>query len=263
MSERPISDRPISEPDARPELHRVVRTMGTVFSCTVRAAPTPLLHKALDEAEALLHHLDRVFSPYREDSAVSLVNRGEPVPARWQSELYQVTHLCAEAHQRTGGWFAAWRGGRFDPSGLVKGWAVERAADLLLDAGAEHICLNGGGDIQLHGGPWQVGVSHPLRPGELAALVSHTEGPLALATSGPAERGCHIVDPHTGAAPSPALASLTVTAASLTEADTVATAAYAMGERARPWLTGHAGLRGLAAFAVAADGSTWTTPQSG
>ncbi|MGW2177669.1 FAD:protein FMN transferase [Streptomyces sp. NPDC001732] len=242
----------------RPELHRVVHTMGTVFSFTVRAAPTPFLRKAFDAAEALLHHLDEVFSPYRDDSAVSRVARGESVPGKWEPELHEVLDLCAEARRRTGGWFDARYSGAFDPSGLVKGWAVERAALLLREAGARHLCLNGGGDVQLHGGPWRVGISHPLQPGRLAALVEHTAGPLAIATSGPAERGCHILDPHTGAAPSHALASLTVTAASLTEADMLATAAYSMGAEARAWL---AGQPGIAAFAVAPDGSTWTAPE--
>ncbi|WP_028800138.1 FAD:protein FMN transferase [Streptomyces sp. 142MFCol3.1] len=242
--------------DTGAPLQHVVHTMGTVFSCTVRDTPTPALRQALDDAEALLRHIDVVFSPFRTDSAVSRVTRGEPVPEGWEPELREVLGLCAEAHRRTDGWFAAWRGGGFDPTGLVKGWAVERAAKLLCDAGAQHLCLNGGGDIQLHGGPWRVGISHPLQPGKLAALIEHTTGPLAIATSGPAERGCHIVDPHTGAPPADGLASLTVTGTSLTEVDTVATAAYSMGGEARAWLSG---LPHLSAFAMASDGATWST----
>ncbi|MGW6404668.1 FAD:protein FMN transferase [Streptomyces sp. NPDC055134] len=237
-------------------LHRVVHTMGTVFSCTVRDAPTPHLRRALDHAELLLHHVDAVFSPFRQDSAVSLIRRGESVPRPWQGEVREVSALCDDARERTGGWFTARHSGVFDPSGLVKGWAVERAADLLREAGAEHICLNGGGDIQLHGGPWRVGITHPFLPRTLAAIVESTHGPLAIATSGTAERGCHIVDPRTGAPPAQALASLTVMCQSLTEADTLATAAYAMGSGARPWLDE---LPGVTAFAVTPNGSSWET----
>ncbi|NEB19539.1 thiamine biosynthesis protein [Streptomyces sp. CS113] len=230
--------------------------MGTVFSCTVRAEPTPSLRRALDAAEGLLHHVDEVFSPFRPDSAVSRVRHGRTVPEEWQIELREIVTLCADAHRRTGGRFAAWRSGAFDPSGLVKGWAVERAALLLREAGAEHVCLNGGGDVQLYGGPWRVGIAHPLRPGSCAAVLESPGGPLGIATSGPGERGCHIVDPNTGAPPTDGLASLTVTGPSLTEADVLATAAYCMGAEAREWL---GALPGVAAFAVMPDGQTWTT----
>ncbi|MFF6995966.1 FAD:protein FMN transferase [Streptomyces sp. NPDC008313] len=205
-----------------------------------------------------MRHVDEVFSPFRPDSAVCRVRRGELVPKEWQPELREVLDLCEDAHRRTDGWFDAWHSGVFDPSGLVKGWAVERAALLLRDMGAEHVCLNGGGDVQLHGGPWRVGIAHPLVPGTCAGVVECVEGPLAVATSGPAERGCRIVDPRTGAPPSHGLASLTVTGASLTEADMLATAAYGMGAGAREWLSG---LPGVSAFAVTRDGETWTGPK--
>lgn len=237
-------------------LHRVVHTMGTVFSCTVRGTPTPDLERALDAAEDLLRHVDAVFSPFREDSAVCRVRRGEPVPGTWRDELSEVRALCEDAGRRTDGWFSAWHSGVFDPSGLVKGWAVERAAGLLRAAGAEGVCLNGGGDVQLWGGPWRVGISDPLRGGRLVAQVESVSGALAVATSGTAERGCHIVDPRTCGPVVGPLASLTVVCASLTEADVLATAGYARGAEARAWLDG---LPGVSAFAVATDGGTWTT----
>ncbi|WP_239146345.1 FAD:protein FMN transferase [Streptomyces sp. SID10815] len=189
-----------------PRLHRVVHAMGTVFSFTVRDAPAPAVRGALDEAGALLHHVDTVFSPFRTDSAVCRVNRGESMPRAWEPELREVLDLCAEAHRRTNGWFAAWRRDGFDLNDLGKEWAVERAARLLRAAGAEHICLNGGGDIQLHGGPWRMGIDHPQQPDRIAAVIEHTMGALAVATSGPAERGCHIIDPQTHAPPSHGLA---------------------------------------------------------
>ncbi|MCL7366734.1 MULTISPECIES: FAD:protein FMN transferase [Streptomyces] len=238
-----------------PELHRVVHTMGTVFSCTVRAEPTPRLRRALDEAESLLHHVDEVFSPFRPDSAVTRVRHGRPVPRQWQPELSEIVTLCAAAHRRTGGAFSAWHSGVFDPTGLVKGWAVERAALLLHEAGAERVCLNGGGDVQLYGGPWRVGIAHPLRPGFCAAVVESPGGPLGIATSGPSERGCHIIDPRTGLPPADGPASLTVTGPSLTEADMLATAASCMGSEARGWLGAQ---QGVAAFGVMPDGQTWS-----
>ncbi|MER6095981.1 FAD:protein FMN transferase [Streptomyces sp. NPDC001728] len=244
------------EPAEAPGLRRVVHTMGTVFSCTVRDAPTPALTRALDAAEALLRHVDEVFSPYRTDSAVSLLRVGVQVPDEWQAEVDEIRTLCETAHRDTAGRFDAWYAGEYDPSGLVKGWAVERAARLLHEAGSEHVCLNGGGDIQLYGGPWRVGIAHPLLRDSYAAIVESAEGRLAIATSGPAERGCHIVDPHTQAPPEDGLASLTVLATGLTRADTLATAVYAGGAAgARGWLEGQ---QDVAALGVEWDGTTWT-----
>ncbi|MYW65102.1 FAD:protein FMN transferase [Streptomyces sp. SID8379] len=234
--------------------------MGTMFSFTVRDDPTPLLDSVLDGAEALLHHVDRVFSTYRDDSAISALARGESVPEGRRAEVDEVLDLCARAERESEGWFSVRHSAGLDPSGLVKGWAVERAARLLREAGAKAVCVNGGGDVQLHGGPWRVGIAHPLVPGKVAAVVTSDTGPLAVATSGTAERGCHIVDPHTGRPPVGAPASLTVVHQGLTRADTLATAAYARGAGARAWLTGQPG---VAAFAVATDGSTWTTGSFG
>ncbi|MFI7005318.1 FAD:protein FMN transferase [Streptomyces sp. NPDC050145] len=244
------------DPGGSAGLRRVVRAMGTVFSCTVRDTPTPGLRRALDEAEALLHHVDEVFSPYRPDSAVSLERAGTPVPKACRAEADEVASLCEAARHDTGGRFDARYAGPYDPSGLVKGWAVERAARLLHEAGAAHVCLNGGGDIQLYGGPWRVGIAHPLRPDSYAAVVESAAGPLALATSGTAERGCHILDPRTQAPPAHALASLTVVTSGLTRADVLATAAYAAGAAdARVWL----GRRtDVLALGVERDGTTWT-----
>ncbi|WP_306322072.1 FAD:protein FMN transferase [Streptomyces sp. CC224E] len=111
-------------------------------------------------------------------------------------------------------------------------------------------------EVQLHGGPWRVGVSHPLLPGKTAAHIESTAGPLAIATSGAAERGCHIVDPHTRQPAAGTLASLTVVCGSLADAGVLATAAYARGAGAKDWLDR---LPGVTAFAVTADGTTWTT----
>ncbi|NBM20511.1 FAD:protein FMN transferase [Streptomyces sp. GC420] len=231
--------------------------MGTVFSFDVRGVRTGPLRTALRAAVALLHDADRVFSTYREDSDISRLRRGEVALSGCAPEVAEVLRLCEDAERASGGLFTAgYAGGGPDPTGLVKGWAVERAARLLASAGAEAVCVNGGGDVQLIGGPWRVGIADPLRPGALAAVVEHTAGGLAVATSGPAERGCHIIDPRTGAPPVTALASVTVVHAGLTDADARATAAYAMGDEARDWLES---LPDTGAFAVTADGGSWRT----
>lgn len=238
-----------------PRWRHVVEAMGTVFSFDVRGVARESFGGQLAEAVALLHRVDEVFSTYRPDSDVSRLARGEVPLERCAPEVREVLELCDEAEAESGGWFTARYCGAWDPTGLVKGWAVERAARLLRERGASSVCLNGGGDVQVFGGPWRIGVTDPLRPGNLIAVVA-ADGPLAVATSGPSERGCHILDPHTGAPPAAGLASVTVVSTSLTAADAWATAAYAMGDRARGWLEGRPSVEALA---VTVAGDTWRT----
>lgn len=205
---------------------------------------------------ASLHRADELFSTFRPDSQILRLGRGELALSACAREVVEVLELCAAAERESAGWFTTRYAGGLDPTGLVKGWAVERAVRMIASSGAGSVCLNGGGDIQLLGGPWRVGISDPLRPGGLATVIETGEG-LGVATSGPAERGCHVLDPYTGRPPVGGLASVTVICPEgLTTADTRATAAYAMGERARGWLEALPGAEG---FAVMPDGRTWTT----
>ncbi|WNF01838.1 FAD:protein FMN transferase [Streptomyces luomodiensis] len=233
--------------------------MGTVFSFDLRDPVTPSVHRALREAVGWLHHVDEVFSTYRPNSVISRLGRGEPVPERYGPEVTEVFALCAEAARATGGWFSHTPGGRLDPSGMVKGWAVERVSQMLDAAGAHNTCVNGGGDLQSRGEaapgtPWRIGIAHPARPGEPAAVVTGHD--LAVATSGTAERGAHVLDPHTGR-PATGLLSLTLTGRHLTRTDAYATAAFAMGGGARAWVEA---LDGHEALGITAAGEVWRTP---
>ena len=140
-----------------------------------------------------------------------------------------------------------------DPTGVVKGWAVERAADHLRALEATDFCLSAGGDLvcrTLDAGapPWRIGVEHPLDPARLIAVVPVSTG--AVATSGTVHRGDHLVDARTGRPPA-GVASVTVVAASLTWADIDATAAYAHGRDAARWLRTRPGRSGLVVWADA------------
>ncbi|MCX5387307.1 FAD:protein FMN transferase [Streptomyces sp. NBC_00083] len=233
--------------------------MGTVFSFDIRDRPTPAVHRALARAVRHLHRVDAVFSTYRPDSHISRLDRGEIRLADCPPEVHEVLSLCARAVHDSEGYFSIVPADTLDPSGLVKGWATEAASQLLYEAGAHNTCVNGGGDLQLRGRaadsiPWRVGIAHPLRPGTLATVVTAPHD-LAIATSGTAERGAHILDPHTGT-PVTTLASLTVVGPRLTMTDTFATAAFARGHGAREWLEA---LDGYEAFAILPDGRQWRT----
>jgi thiamine biosynthesis lipoprotein len=237
-------------------LRHVEHAMGTVFSFDIRDTPTREIGRALTEAVAWLHEVDAVFSTYREDSSISRLSRGETTVDQCPAMVAEVLDLCEEATVDTSGYFTVTPGGRLDPSGLVKGWSVERASRILHAAGARNSCVNGGGDVQVRGEaspgvPWRIGVAHPLDRNELLTVVTGRD--FAVATSGTAERGAHIVNPRTGLA-AEAFSSLTVTGRHLTQTDVYATAAFAMGSAARLWIGSR---HGYEALAVTPDGRTW------
>jgi thiamine biosynthesis lipoprotein len=214
-----------------------VDMMGTVFSFCL-AAPADRASVAVSAAMAELRAVDAAFSPYRTDSLVSRVRRGELAPPAYPPCLTEVVDRCEAMNVATGGWFDAWGlPGGFDPSGLVKGWGTERAAARMLAAGVDDFAINAGGDVLVcgsapHGGPWRVGVRDPHDPAGVVLVVDLTDA--AVATSGSYERGPHIVAPHAGA-PVAILASATVVGPDLATADAYATALYAAGTAGLAW----------------------------
>ena len=249
-----------ARPGRTRRLRHAEHVMGTVVSFDVPAwaGPDSGDDAVLSRAVRWLHWADATFSPYRDDSDVSRFGRGSLKLAECAPELAEVLSACAEVAALSGGYFTTTPGGRFDPSGYVKGWAIERAAAMLTAAGSAEHSVNGGGDIQCIGDrgagqPWRVGIADPLRPGTLALVVTGRD--FAVATSGPAERGPHIINPHTGR-PATGLASITVVGAGLAAADAYATAAFAMGPAARDWMET---VDGYEAFAITPAGAAWQT----
>jgi len=229
--------------------HRVADVMGTVISIDVRDPGSP--DSVVDAMLARLEEIEARFSTYRPASEISRIARGELAESDASAEVRFVLGMCDDLHRTTGGWFDA-RGhradGRLDPSGLVKGWAVEEAALLLDEAGARNYSCNCGGDVIARGEPepgrpWRVGIRHPDHADAVARVLAVRD--LAVATSGAYERGEHIRDPRTGLAPT-GLRSVTVVGPSLTWADVYATTAFAMGPTGPAWVATHAGYGALA-----------------
>jgi thiamine biosynthesis lipoprotein len=215
--------------------HRVKVVMGMPMSIDLRDAY--VAPGALDAAFAVLRRADALFSTYRPDSEISRLEAGELALEDCSPDVQDVLACCEELRRRTDGWFDARAGGTLDPSGLVKGWAVERAREALVDAGVRHGCINAAGDVRVWGGhlggePWRVGVRDPLLADRVGAVVTLHDG--AVATSGAYERGDHIIDPHTRR-PARGVLSVTVTGPDLAEADAYATALFAMGARPAEW----------------------------
>jgi thiamine biosynthesis lipoprotein len=234
-----------------------VHVMGTVVSFDLR---DPVPSDALDHAAHLLHRADEVFSMYRADSEMSRASRGELRIQDCDPDIEEVLALCRAATSLSEGYFTAFPFGHLDPTGLVKGWAVQRASDVLTDAGSLRHAVNGGGDVHLVGrhreSPvWRIGISDPTDPSRLIAVAGCREG--GIATSGIAERGHHIVNPRSGQR-ARVFASVTVTAGALIDADVLATAAFARGRDAIDWIEQ---LPGIEAFFVMPDGSSVSTSE--
>ena len=225
----------------RAALRRVEQIMGTAISLNIRDTQVP--PSTLDDAFKYLRDIDRRFSPYKPDSEVSRLIRGELDEADCSPDLREVLELCEEARITSDGYFdirAHRPDRRPDPTGLVKGWALEGAGRLLETAGARNYCINGGGDIVVRGefepgAAWQVGIRHPFIADKLATVLAVRDA--AVATSGAYERGDHVRDPFSGRAPTGIL-SVTIVGPSLTFADAFATAAFAMGPMGLAWAAG-------------------------
>lgn len=235
----------------------VEHVMGMPVSVHVRGddAHDPATERAVRAVFQELQEVDRVLSTYRPDSDVSRYARGELALADCDPRVREVHRLCLHALATTDGAVDAWgwsaRG--FDPTGVTKGWAVERALDALADVRGD-VAIDAGGDVAVRCDPagpgWLVGVEHPDRAGELLATVRVHAG--GVATSGTAARGAHVVDPATGLPAGHGVRSATVVGPSLCWADVWATAVM---------VTGRPGPSGTGGLVLHDDGSIETWPR--
>jgi thiamine biosynthesis lipoprotein len=234
-----------------PGYHHVEEVMGMAVSIDVHddVAGAP----GLDELLGWLHHVDASFSPYREDSEITRLARGSLTADDAADEVIAVLRRCEEFRAETDGVFDVFavpapNGTTLDPSGYVKGWAIERAAGLLGDHGLANFCINAGGDVVVRGQPlpdpvWRVGVRDPDDQWGLAEVIE-CAGPLAVATSATYERGAHIVDPRTGEAVTD-LASATVVGPDLGVTDAYATTLFVLGLDGLAWIDQREGYEAL------------------
>ncbi len=177
--------------------------------------------------------IDRKFSTYKRASEISLINRGELAPEQYSPEMKEVLQLAERTRRDTLGFFDIREGERLDPLGLVKGWAVFRAAKTLRGEGFSNFYIEAGGDIEASGvnnrdKPWKIGIRNPFNKTEIVKVVYLKDR--GIATSGNYERGRHIRNPLNGKW-AEGIASVTVIGPNVYEADRFATAAFAMGPR--------------------------------
>jgi thiamine biosynthesis lipoprotein len=135
-------------------------------------------------------------------------------------------------------------GVELNPGAIGKGWAVDRAVELLADRGVGSVLVHGGlSSVRARGVQgaalpgrrgWPVGVRHPLLPGRRLATLTLADRALGTSGSGTqffVDRGRklgHILDPRTGR-PAEGVLSATVLAPDAATADALATALYVLG----------------------------------
>lgn len=177
--------------------------------------------------------IDERFSTYKEGSEVMRINRKEVSADAYSPEMKEVLLLSEETRKLTDDYFNISHNGIIDPSGLVKGWAINNAAQILRKEGYKNFFVEIAGDIQCStetsAPPWNIGVRNPFNKEEIVKVFSlYNEG---IATSGAYIRGQHIYNPLSPEDPLSNVASMTVIGPNIYDADRFATAAYAMGKQ--------------------------------
>jgi thiamine biosynthesis lipoprotein len=218
--------------------------MGTTFKFAGRS---PLseneTNQVIFQACEILHEADRIFSLYKPESSLSQLARGEISIAKCPPVVDEIWEACEAWEKITDGWFSAMTPqNTFDPSGIIKTWAAQRAAEYVLETGIRDFTMNAGGDVWLSNEltvekEWRIAISKSISIAapdhEILTVVDLRDTDFrALATSGSSERGSHIWDPKApGKEPSKDLLQVSVVASDLVTADVWATAGFAAGQR--------------------------------
>ena len=183
-----------------PRVERVIPVWGTEIYIDASSSKIDAteIDRVIDGVEVFFIEVDEELSTFKPNSAVSKL-RANKLNIEDAPEIVQeVWRGCVRAKELSFGAFDPWAvDSGFDPSGFVKGWAAEKAANMLVSAGCDQVQVNAAGDIALRGKePWKIGVVNPDNRTEIVQVFEITNG--NIATSGHYEKGAHITDPHTG-----------------------------------------------------------------
>ncbi|MBU6447476.1 FAD:protein FMN transferase [Patescibacteria group bacterium] len=231
--------------------------MGMPVSIEVRDEGDP--HQAIEKVFDYFRLVDERFSTYKHDSEISRFNRGEISHGDLSDDMREVFALAEEEKGKTRGYFDIKKpDGSIDPSGIVKGWAIKKAAEILRGSGCKYFYIDAGGDIQASApegsAPWKVGIRSPFKREEIVKSINITDG--GVATSGTYIRGQHIYDPHNPGQEIRDVVSITVVADDIYKADIAATAAFAMGMRGIEFVSN---MPGYEAYQIDANGKALMT----
>ncbi len=179
-------------------------------------------------------YVDNKFSVYKKDSEIMQINRKEILLKNSSADMQEIFHLAEQTKQETDRYFDIInRSGIYDPSGIVKGWAIYKASKIIEQAGFKNYYVDAGGDIQVGGKnsqnkQWKIGIKNPFNQEEIIKTVYLDDQ--GIATSGTYIRGQHIYNPKSKSSDITEIVSLSVIGPNVYEADRFATAAFAMGK---------------------------------
>ncbi len=133
------------------------------------------------------------------------------------------------------------KGMRLDVGGIAKGYAVDKAVEVLKKMGVKNALVNAGGDMYCLGegphGKWRVGIQHPRKMNEIVGIIEVKDK--GIATSGDyrryymirGKRYSHIINPATGWTVQDIPMSVTIIAPDATTADALATGVFVLGPK--------------------------------
>lgn len=203
---------------------------------------------AINKAFDYFVYVDEKFSTYKKDSEIMKINRGEISIENSSRDMREIFLLSEQTKKETDGYFdIVNRKGIYDPSGIVKGWAIYNALKIIEENGFKDYYVEAGGDIQVGGNNskgelWKVGIENPFKQGEIIKVVYlQNQG---IATSGTYIRGQHIYNPKNKGKEITDIVSLSVIGPNVYEADRFATAVFAMGKAGINFIEKQKGLEG-------------------
>ncbi len=205
-------------------------------------------------------YIDNTFSTFKKNSEISRINKGKIKKEKWSSDMRTIFDLSEKTRKETNGYFNIYRNGKYDPLGIVKGWAIKNAADLLKKKGFKNFFIDAGGDIQVsgknkEGKSWKIGIRNPFKRNENVKVLSLSDK--GVATSGTYIRGQHIQNPNNPKRKITDIVSVTIIGANVFEADRFATATYAMGKAGIKFIEN---LKGFEGYMINKDGiATYTS----
>lgn len=225
------------------------------MTITVAVADGPAAEAAIEAVFSYFNYIDATFSTYKDTSEISKINRGEIQAKDYSQDMRTVFELAEQTKRETDGYFnIVTPRGTYDPSGLVKGWAIHNASKILHERGIHNFYVDAGGDVQADGRDWKIGIKNPFDQTKIVKVVQIKD--MGLATSGTYIRGQHIYNPHQPGQSITDIVSLTVIGPNVYEADRFATAAFAMGKGGIFFLER---LSGFAAYLIDAQGMATMT----
>jgi FAD:protein FMN transferase len=210
--------------------------------------------KILDDVFNYFTYIDETFSTYKDNSEITKINNGKIKKHEYSNDMQKILTLCEDTKTESNGYFDIKYKGKLDPSGLVKGWAIYNASQLVKKAGYYDYFVEAGGDIQASGKnkdgkPWRVGIKNPFKQEQIIKIVALENN--AIATSGTYIRGQHIYNPLQPEKVTNDIVSASIIGPNIYDADRYATAAFAMGNDGLQFITT---LHGFEAYIIYKDG---------